>query len=235
MIGSFFFGGVNSRDMEIYVSGSGTFGAPERDIEKIYIPGRNGELIIDNQRFKNVTSTYPAFIRYKFRELTDLARMWLLEDSGTYKRLEDTYHPDEFRKAIFSGPMDFDVRFLNRSGECNLIFDCQPQRFLKIGELPIRSSKEIWLYNPTVFPAAPLIRVYGTSGTLYVGDTSVRIDRINGYIDIDSETQNAYKGNVNCNNNIKTSIFPVLKKGKTGIRGEGNITEIEVIPRWWRI
>lgn len=235
MIGSFFYDKINSRDMGIYVSGSGTFGAAERDMEKIFVPGRNGELVIDNHRFKNITVTYPAFIRYKFKELTDLARMWLLSDSGKYRRLEDTYHPDEFRKAVFSGPIDFDVKFMNQSGECNLVFDCQPQRFLKTGEISIRSSEAIWLYNPTVFPAQPLIRVYGTNGILYAGDTSVRIDTINGYIDIDSETQNAYKGNVNCNNDIKASDFPVLKKGKTGIRGEGNITEIVVIPRWWRI
>jgi len=235
MVGSFFYKGINSKDMGIYVSGSGTFNSPERDIERIEIPGKNGELIIDNKRYKNVIIKYPAFIRYKFKDLTDLARMWLLKDVG-YQRLEDTYHPDEFRQACFVGPLDFDVRFQNQSGECELSFNCLPQRFLKIGENLITGSGTIRLWNPTGFPAEPLIRVYGTSGILHVGNMNVQINRIDGYIDIDSQSQNAYKGTINCNKDIvKTSVFPVLPEGETGIRGEGNITKIEVRPRWWRI
>lgn len=234
MIGSFYFKGINSKDMGIYISGSGTFNAPERDIQRVEIPGKDGELLIDNKRFKNVIVTYPAFIRYKFKELTDLAREWLLKDTG-YHRLEDTYHPDEFRKACFTGPLDFDVRFKNQSGECNISFNCLPQRFLKIGENVFRSPNEIKLYNPTGFPAKPRIRVYGTAGRLYAGNVVVQINAIDGYIDIDSETQNAYKDTVNCNKNINVSEFPTFLEGETGIRAEGNITSIEVQPRWWRI
>ncbi len=234
MVGSFWLDGINSRDMGIYISGSGTFGAPERDLERVEIPGRSGELLIDRKRFKNITVTYPAFIRQKFKDLTDLAREWLLREAG-YRILADTYHPDEFRKACFAGPLDFDVRFLNRSGECSLSFNCMPQRFLKIGEETIRSTQEIRLWNPTGFPARPWIRVYGTGGNLLAGDVIIQISQINGYVDIDSETQNAYKGLTNCNKNIKADEFPVFAEGESGIRWTGNITKIEVRPRWWRI
>lgn len=223
-----------SLDFGIYISGSGTFNAPERDVSKTEIPGRNGDLLIDNKRFRNVELTYPAFIRHNFKSLTDEARMWLMKSAG-YARLEDTYHPDQYRMARFSGPLDFDMRFLNRSGECSLTFDCKPQRFLIIGDHPIGIEREIKLYNPTPFDALPLIRVYGTGGNLMVGDLIVRIDSIDGYIDIDSDTQNAYKGSTNCNGDIYAPSFPVLKAGKTGIKGEGNITKIVIKPRWWTI
>ena len=234
MTGSFWLDGVNSRDMGIYISGSGTFGAPERDMERVEIPGRSGELLIDRKRFKNVVVTYPAFIRHKFKDLTDLARAWLLKDVG-YRILEDTYHPDEFRKACFAGPLDFDVRFLNRSGECTISFNCMPQRYLKIGEEIIRSTEEVRLWNPTEFPARPWIRVYGTGGNLVAGNVIIQINQINGYIDINSETQNACKGLTNCNGNIKADEFPVFSEGESDIRWTGNITKVEVKPRWWRI
>ncbi len=40
------------------LSGSGTYGAPERDVEAIAIPGRSGDLIFDNGRFTNAEVFY---------------------------------------------------------------------------------------------------------------------------------------------------------------------------------
>ncbi|MBR5931241.1 MAG: hypothetical protein IKZ95_04355, partial [Lachnospiraceae bacterium] len=58
----FVFGGQDSRNYGIYISGSGVFGAPERDGSKVSIPGRNGEMFLDNGRYKNIEIKYPAFI-----------------------------------------------------------------------------------------------------------------------------------------------------------------------------
>lgn len=229
---TFIFAGKKSSDFGIYISGNGTYSFPERDVSKIEVPGRNGDLIIDNGRFKNVPLKYPAFVRQNFKKNTDAARMWLLQDS-MYHRLEDSYHPEQFRLARFTGPMDWSMRFLNLSGECELIFDCKPQRFLKSGEMPIRATSSVTLINPTVFEANPLIRVYGESGTLMIGNSVVQISSIDEYVDIDCDTQNAFKGTVNCNGNIRLGDFPTLGAGKTGVSFEGNITQIEIIPRWW--
>lgn len=233
MMNYFIYAGKSSREYGIYISGEQTFSAPERDIKKIEIPGRNGELTIDNGRFKNIDVTYPAFIRTDFKLCAEAARVWLLAKTG-YHRLEDTYDPDMFRMARFSGPLDFDVRFLNKSAEMNLVFDCMPQRFLKSGEKKIRMNQPNTLINPYPFPALPMIRVYGTSGHLMVGNTIIQIKEIQEYIDIDSETQNAYKGGENCNAKIYSPEFPILE-GKTGIRWEGNIDYVEITPRWWTI
>ena len=51
MINWFIFDGKNSRDYGIYISGSGTFNAPEMDITTVEIPGRNGDLTISNNGF----------------------------------------------------------------------------------------------------------------------------------------------------------------------------------------
>lgn len=229
---SFIFNGKKSSEFGIYISGSGTYKFPERDVQKIEVPGRNGDLIIDNGRFKNITLNYPAFVRQNFKKNTDAARMWLLQDSA-YHRLEDSYHPEQFRLARFVGPIDWSMRFMNLSGECELMFDCKPQRFLKSGEVPIRATSDIKLMNPTVFEAKPLIRVYGENGTLIVGNNIVRILKIDEYVDIDSDVENAFKGTVNCNANIRLEDFPSLCSGETGIKIEGNITSIEITPRWW--
>ncbi len=234
MIGYFVYGGKCSRDYGLYISGGGTFNAPERDVELVEVPGKNGNLVLDNGRFKNITVTYPAFIRHKFKSLSGAAREWLLHTPG-YVRLEDSYNPENYRLARFGGSLDFDTRVLNRSGECNLSFDCKPQRFLTEGDFTIDVLGSIQLFNPTPFPALPLIRVYGASGTLMVGDAIIQISDIPEYMDIDCELMNAYKGTVNCNSKINAPRFPTLPAGKTGIAYDGNISHVQIKPRWWTI
>ena len=234
MIGWFEFDGVRSRDFGLYVSGNGTYNAPERDISSVTIPGKSGTLTIDNKRFKNISVSYPAFIREKFKEHSDEVKQWLLSKSG-YRRLEDSYHPDLFRKARFVGPVDFEMAALNKAGATALVFDCMPQRFFKHGEIPLPMTNGGVLHNETLFDALPLIRVYGTSGTLYVGNTVCQLNTINEYVDLDSETQNAYKGTANCNMNVYIPEFPVLAPGMTSIHWEGEIKQVRITPRWWTI
>lgn len=234
LTGYFLYGKGCSRDYGLYISGSGTFNAPERDVETVEVPGRNGTLVIDHGRFKNITVTYPAFIRQKFQDLAQEARAWLLEDRG-YVRLTDSYDVEHYRLARFSGPLDFDMQVLNRSGECNIVFDCKPQRFLILGDQMLLAERGTQLYNPTRFPSLPLIRAHGTSGTLFVGNTVVQIKQINGYVDLDCDTQNAYKGSVNCNTKVVLQEFPQLPPGMCGINYEGMIEKVEIKPRWWTI
>lgn len=233
MINFFEYAGKRSRDFGIYISGSGAFNAPERDMEAVSIPGRSGDLLIDNGRFKNITVIYPAYIHEHFKVLSATSRTWLLSQRG-YARLEDTYNPDFFRMGVFLGPLDFDMRFQNWGGECELSFNCKPQRFLKIGDEMVEKTGPVTLYNPTAFVALPLIRVYGTSGTLMVGNRILQISAIDGYMDIDSDTQNAFKGTQNCNDKISGN-FPELPEGPTGISFSGGITKIGIKPRWWTV
>lgn len=229
------FGDHGSDEFEIYISGEGTFNAPSRDVETVTVPGRNGNLTIDNGRFENIEVNYPAYIRRDFRLFAGAARDWLLSSAG-YRRLEDTYHPEFYRMARFSGPLDFEMRFLNLSGECTLTFDCLPQRFDKIGEVPVEMTSAGSLSNPYFQTAKPFIRVYGTAaGNLSVGDLIVQIKAIDGYVDLDCETQNAYKGATNCNGNIYAPEFPTLPAGTTGVSWDGGITRVEITPRWWTV
>lgn len=234
MINFFIFNGKSSRDFGIYISGGQTFNAPERDTESIEIPGRNGNLTISRNRFKNITVSYPAFIRKSFSRNADAAKMWLLGCEG-YQRLEDTYQPDYFRMAQFKGPVDFDMRFLNYAGEMTLSFDCKPQRWRKDGQQTTVYTQPTSLYND-LFPALPLIRVNGTgAGNLYIGAYTVELLSIDEYVMLDSDTQNAYKGTLNKNATISTPEFPVLQPGDNTISWDGNVTSIEITPRWWTV
>lgn len=230
------FAGVSCKDFGVYISGEGTFNSPERDYEVTSVPGKNGDVYFDNHRFKNVKLTYPAFITRNFEASVTAFRSFLLSCSG-YQRLEDTYHPDEYRMAVFTGPLEPSMEGRLHQGKFDLTFDCKPQRFLRSGEEKTIFTKSGKIRNPTYFDSQPLIRVYG-AGTVQVGDTAIIVkDHSYPYIDSDTEVMNARYVATDCNNliEIPTVDFPVLKPGDNGIVLGQGITKVEITPRWWQL
>ena len=235
--------GVRSCDYGLYISGSGAFNAPERDVEVIEVSGRNGNLILDNGRYKNIAVSYPAYISREFSRYAAATRDWLCSRTG-YFRLEDTYNPEYFRLARFSGPMDFETRFQNWGAETNLFFDCKPQRYLKSGEIPVAWDLGYpGILNPTSFPALPLVKItaYGSGSasiTFIRAETGeywrIDIAEIDEYIVLDSDLQDAYKGTKNENSKVLLTEFPVLYPGFTEISISDNIS-VEITPRWWTL
>lgn len=155
---SFIFGGINSADFNVFISGSGTFSAPTRSVEVVSVPGRNGDLIIDNGKWNNITVTYPAFIPSGFEANIDAFRTAISRLTG-YQKLEDTYHPDEYRMAALVGGINpTKIGAFLKNGEFTISFNCKPQRFLKSGDEPIQIIPPR-LSNGTMktnyFPASP--------------------------------------------------------------------------------
>ena len=239
------FGGTQLSTFGMYNNGRGTYNAPARDLTMLNISGRSGDIVIDNKRFENIELTYPdCWIYDNFETNVQNLRAYLLSKTG-YQRLEDTYHPDEFRMAVCKNAFEIDVDILNKFGMFDLVFDCKPQRFLKSGETrssafqPGGSS----ITNPTLFDAKPLIQVHGY-GTFQIGDHLTTIDQGYGandiYIDCDMMDAYIISGNTVQSKNDKVTFstynFPVLKPGINNIYiGSQTISYMYITPRWWTI
>lgn len=174
---SFEFNGINSMDNGVYISGDAVFNAPERDVEMIVIPGRNGEFIRDNGRFNNIEVTYPCGMfgdnDYAFRTKLRQFRNMLAGQTG-YQRLVDTYNPDEYRLAVFKDAVEVEPAALNTAGQFEVIFNCKPQRFLMSGESSIEVQSGDSISNPTPFDAQPMVMTEGY-GTLTVNGYEIEI------------------------------------------------------------
>ena len=152
------FNGINTSAYGIRISGERTFGAPERDETVISVPGKNGDVILDNGRWKNRTVVYECSITEDFELNFNSFRSAIMASPG-YHRLEDTYHPDEFYEARLSGAIEPDMNILLNVGSFTLTFDRKPQRFLKSGEHEVEGASPIDMFNPTLYASRPLIRV----------------------------------------------------------------------------
>lgn len=245
------FDGTNSRAFcKLFVDGSNTFNAPERDIESIPIPGRNGELTIDNGRYKNMKVTYSAWIAENFNENAEKARNWLCRKTG-YKILTDDYHPEEFRKARFVSGLNFSTIAGHEAGVTNLVFDCMPQRFLNSGLTPVSVVNGGQIENPSKMESLPLyeLTIVGS------GTSQLRLTRTGGgysYVTIkipagetfpfvmylDAELQRAYDGNNVSKDAYVTGTIPYIpgKVSSSSITVSYNtsvISGVTITPNWW--
>lgn len=178
MMQSITFGGVNSADYGIYIGGEGVFNAPKREVEMIEIPGRNGAFALDKGRFENITVEYTAINHEPdlstFSANLEAFRNALSAQKG-YQRLEDTFHPDEYRMAVFREGLEIEPIEYNTASQFKIKFDCKPQRFLTSGEITSNVRSGDTITNPTLFEASPLIILRGY-GTLTINDAPIVID-----------------------------------------------------------
>ena len=177
--GKIIFGGVDSSDYGIYISGEGAYNAPERNVEFVKVPGRNGDIAIDQGRYENIKVTYPAMVleddQEHFREKLSEFRNAILSQKG-YQRLEDSYHPDEFRMGVYHDGLEVsEILTMAQGGNFELTFNCKPQRWLSVGALPIPVDSGDVLQNPTVFDAGPLLEVEGY-GTVSFNGFDIELD-----------------------------------------------------------
>ena len=75
-----------------------------------------------------------------------------------------------------------------------------------------------------------MIRMLG-SGTVTINSTSFTVTDVSGYVDVDCEEMDVYKGSTNMNNKF-TGSFPVLTSGLNTI---SSTVAIEIKPRWYTI
>lgn len=231
------YGGESSADFGMVVAEAPTFERASRKQTVYKIPGRNGSVIIQQNAWEDVGRSYRVwFTENKNRNLVeyvDAVMAWLNSVDG-YARLEDSFEPDVFRLAYYSGGNDVD-NILMQAGEATLRFTCRAERFLKEGEQTIIVSDGSKIYNPTRFESKPLVHIEG-DGEIMLSIGGARImATVDEYINIDSDTMNAYKEPTNNENDKITGFFPTIKPGENEISITGDFTEASIVPRYFTI
>lgn len=237
-----YFDGKSSLDFKAFITDAGVYKSPAHSYEKVSVPGRNGDLLIENDKYENIEHSYPMVIIDEFDHNFDALKAYFLSKKG-YLRLSDTFHPDEFYKATFSRFENIRTTIGKKMGSFVVVFDRKPQKYLKSGEKTYEFTQDGSIKNPTLFDALPLIRVYGVGG-IRIGGILVMIESTTatGYIDLDCEMQEAYCNGVYCNDKIElvNGDFPKLSAGINEIAFIENASQsipsrVIITPNWWRV
>lgn len=247
MIHNFEFDGQDSRDFGLYFVGEKIWKKPERDVNTIHIPGRDGDIIIDNGCYKNISDTLN--LRFFAQNITEeyekdyyealrKIKEWLVVD-GRYHQFIESYNPDYYREIRIKS---FEAQQIEKSiANITLSIDCKPYLRRISGDNTIIVDKSgQYFFNPDSETSKPYMKIFPSDGTkdfeIAINSNTYAFYRADEYVEIDSETMNVFKGVINKNNdyapNAFSTDFPEFQPGLNTISFIGNIDYIEIIPRW---
>lgn len=243
-MGNMKFRNLSTKDLDLIIQYKPDYSFPQKDITVEHIPGRNGDLVIDNDSWQNVERTYSVVSIFRpgtdFVSNSEKLIKWLTAETG-YFRLEDSYDPHVYRMAAYKGNATL-PNLYDEATVLNITFDCKPQRYLKNGEIEqVFDSSVAVLENPTGYTSLPDIKISGISNPedddvlmLSVGTTTdeTTFDNVSSVITISrlpvdvtsisfiSEEQTCYSNqnkSVNSSINLNNTKFPSFKSGKSMI------------------
>lgn len=233
------FGDIDFSGDGAYIWGAGEYSAPSRSVDFIEVPGRNGDLVIDNGNYNNIKARFSVVITRDVEKNTDRLKYLLYSQKG-YQKLYDSDMKGFYRMACFSD--GFDIAS-TEAGVVHIEFDCKPLKYDIVGEetIVLSGSHSYELYNPYFESSRPLVTIYADTQGSYIGadilvnDKAIHIKEVDEHITIDTELQDAYEerqlGIINQNKNVSTADF-CLKAGKNKISCTPNVSKLEIKPRW---
>ena len=237
----FEYNGTSSLDMGLRIESKDVFSAPKYEVDFLEIPGRDGDLIAGPGRYPNVQVTYSVFLPAKStQELAEkilAVKEWLYEEPDRYHELTDTYDAEFFRQAVYAGKLDIEDE-LNRIGVFTISFSCLPFRYSLAGfRFQTITTSGTAVTNPYITASKPYMKIYGSGDiTLTIQgsgkNTTWCFTDIDTYIEVDSNLMNFYKGTEPQNDKVVGTGFPQLYRGRNTISFTGDVSRIDLMPRW---
>lgn len=202
---------------------------PVRDASTVEIPCRDGDVLLDNGRWKNVEfereiSFLPYLSELSAKHLARAVIEWLTLNRG-YQKYKDTYNPGYFTEAYISNTDDI-VRELPTLLTTKIKFNRKPWWYSELGQRTIdfEVNKSVSLHNPEQYESLPTIIITNTN--VSDGTTAIAKININGeslhlkcaakydYAVLDGETMQyiAHKSD-GTTNFVDDTIPPKLKVG----------------------
>ena len=226
----FTFKGIKSSDMGIIVTAVSPIIKPEKRVNQIKIPGRDGILHEDEGTYSNYTKDIECAIKNRAMKVDySTIDAWL----DGYGELTFSTEPNFVYRAMANNQISISG-VLKSFSKFLVQFDVHP---FKYSANPFNDhmtiTDPVTIYNKGTYHSEPVITVYGTGGvTLTINDTEYTVSDIDGHVTINSEIQEVYKDGTNKNNTFIADEFPRFEVGENEISFTGNVTKIEIIPNW---
>jgi len=227
---------ISSEDMYLKIENHLVFTAPNRDIEFIAVDGRDGEIVLDRQRYESVIRSIPCTLTppsgMDIEQLIHNIHNWLSTDVK-YHDFTWSGDPNFIYKAIVNEGFDTQ-RVLSRYGKTVLKFRFHPIKYLasSLTERSIANGANI--HNPYNIPAKPLIRIIGNGNMqIHIGGELLDLRNVlNGItVDCESQTVTSANGQFTEFDKIFSYPFPTLKPGNNTIAFSDNVEQMYITPR----
>lgn len=197
----------------------------EEQIDEYEIPYRNDNLIVHSGKYKPYLREFELIAKDK--TMIPIINQWL---SGRGKLRTEIDEGGYFVASVMTG-LPYEA-FLNNINTFRVGFKVNPFFYLDDGDRTKILTTPIKIYNSGTIYSEPYIKINGTGNIdLIINSTVYSFTDVIDYIQIDSELMTVYKDTLNQGEKM-TGEFPILEVGLNNISWNGNVTSIEIKPRW---
>lgn len=205
--------------------------APTRRYETVTVPGRDGDLYIDDGSYDDITisvtlnfmSDHASDWGWKYRNV----KSWILGDGDKKLAFQDdqsVYY--KVKRATIKGT-EREARIF---GGIDVDFVCDPYTYLVSGDIAIESGTII---NPTLVVSHPVYKITGEGMCTLTVNGKTMTANVGQNVSIDTDRQVAYKDDGTSQNAALTGDYEdlYLQVGSNTVSATDGFT-VSIYPSW---
>lgn len=237
--GEFHINNVLSFDMGAFIQSRPVIDTPKRRKEGRVVAGRSGTILFDEEAYDNTTMELLGYCLGddQYTASYNRERLFTMFDSAEYLDMVFYFDPKKIYRVDLEEPLSFESRHYYGEGQAwTATLSVKPFKYFTYSRKTEMTTPGS-LINPTLIFSKPLIRVNGSGNImLVINGKSFELRGVDGYILLDSNTMHGYKEEngivYNENDRVYTLDYPVLIPGENTISWTGNVSSLEIDPRW---
>lgn len=233
-MGTFTFNGINSSQFGLRVTSDYVINSTGQDIDTVAVAGRDGDLLLSNNRLKSVTIELPCTIMSN-RKLTDVEgdiSNWL--NVAGYKDLTLSWDSDFIYRSAFIETFEI-AGLMRQFGKVKLNFLTYPVKFYKQGRTTQNLSNGATVNGIGNVNAKPIITLVGSGDcTLTINGRKTKLRAVQNTITLDMQARQVFSGNLPAWDKVVRAPqyqMPYLDAGRNLISWDGDFT-VKMAPYW---
>ncbi|WP_342987503.1 distal tail protein Dit [Streptococcus parasanguinis] len=233
-MGTFTFNGTSSSQFGLRVTSDYVINSTGQDISTVSVAGRDGDLLLSNNRLKSVTIELPCTIMSN-KKLTDAGSdisNWLNVDG--YKDLTLSWDPDFIYRSAFIETFEI-ASLMRQFGKVKLNFLTYPVKFYKQGRTTQTLQNGATVNGIGNVNAKPIITLVGSGDcTLTINGRKTKLRAVQNTITLDMQANQVYSGNLPAWDKVVRAPqyqMPYLDAGRNLISWDGDFT-VKMAPYW---
>lgn len=233
-MGTFTFNGTDSSRFGLRVTSDYVINSTGQDVDTVAVAGRDGDLLLPNNRLKSVTIELPCTIMSN-RRLTDVEgdiSNWL--NVAGYKDLTLSWDPDFIYRSAFIETFEI-ASLMRQFGKVKLNFLTYPVKFYKQGRTTQTLSNGATVNGLGNVNAKPIITLIGSGDcTLTINGRKTKLRAVQNTITLDMQARQVFSGNLPAWDKVVRAPqyqMPYLDAGRNLISWDGDFT-VKMAPYW---
>ena len=233
-MGTFTFNGTDSSKFGLRVTSDYVINSTGQDIDTVAVAGRDGDLLLPNNRLKSVTIELPCTImsNHKLTDVEGDISDWL--NVAGYKDLTLSWDSDFIYRSAFIETFEI-ASLMRQFGKVKLNFLTYPVKFYKQGRTTQALTNGVAINGLGNVNAKPIITLVGSGDcTLTINGRKTKLRAVQNTITLDMQARQVFSGNLPAWDKVVRAPqyqMPYLDAGRNLISWDGDFT-VKMAPYW---